>query len=172
MQTNGVAEELNRLHEQRMSKAITQAEYEKRKKALLKYAPIAEAPTVLVSKSQDVEYVQVALPRSRKRGLGLLLFIAGMSWFFAWVMTDGGAKTDVAGKFHMPMAAWGIILFVAGLVYMLPAFVAGLRRHPHYLAIVVVNLLLATTGIVWICCLVWALTGSSQSAQTIIVRSQ
>lgn len=169
MQPTELQDELNKLHELRMAKAITQAEYEKRKKTLLKHAP-ALVP-VVQSNTQQVEYLQLATTRPRRKWFGLILFVGGMSWLFASIITDGGAKTDIAGKLNVSMGAWAVFLFIAGVVYMLPTFVAGLRRHSSYWGIFVVNLFLGSTGIVWIGCLVWALTGSSNATQAVIVRS-
>lgn len=169
-----VNEEINRLHGMRMTGEISQSEYEKRKKKLLKVhrIDVPQSTQVVQVTSDAHQYVQVVHAKARKKGLGLLLFVVLASWFAAWTMTAGGTKTSVAGSFDISKEALAVLLFFIGLFYMLPAFVAGLRGHPHYLGIVVVNLLLATTGIVWIGCLVWALISPTPAPQTLIVESR
>lgn len=47
---------------------------------------------------------------------------------------------------------------VVVLLYLLPAFVAGIRGHHNGGAICALNVLLGWTGLGWIIALVWALT--------------
>jgi RsiW-degrading membrane proteinase PrsW (M82 family) len=56
----------------------------------------------------------------------------------------------------------GVILVPAFLVclYLLPAFVAGKRKHKNGAAILVLNLLLGWTVLGWIIALVWACTSN------------
>lgn len=51
-----------------------------------------------------------------------------------------------------------VLIASAGLVYLGPAIVAGLRRHPQRSAILVLNLLLGWTLLGWVAALVWAWT--------------
>ena len=50
------------------------------------------------------------------------------------------------------------------LLYFLPAVLASSRRHPSGIAICVTNLFLGWTGIGWLLCLVWALSGPREVA--------
>src|SRR5262249_40548976 len=49
-----------------------------------------------------------------------------------------------------------VVVLVAIWVYMLPAWVARKRGHPHCLAIERVNLFLGWTTVMWIGCMIWA----------------
>lgn len=51
-----------------------------------------------------------------------------------------------------------IALVLTLLIYLLPGFIAYRRDHPNRLVILLLNILLGGTGIVWIICLIWALT--------------
>lgn len=53
-----------------------------------------------------------------------------------------------------------IFLSIVGIiVYFLPAFIAFRRDHPNKVAITLLNFFLGATLIVWVICLIWALTG-------------
>lgn len=45
------------------------------------------------------------------------------------------------------------------LIYFLPAFIAFRRDHPNKIAITLLTLFLGATFIVWVLCLIWALSG-------------
>ncbi|MCQ2789440.1 MAG: superinfection immunity protein [bacterium] len=53
-----------------------------------------------------------------------------------------------------------IIAFIVLYIYLLPTYIATDRKHPHTLAIFLVNLLFGETIIFWIVTLVWALSFS------------
>lgn len=55
------------------------------------------------------------------------------------------------------LAAIIALLIVAALVYLIPSFVAGARKHPHVGWIFGCNLAFGGTGIGWAACLLWAL---------------
>jgi RsiW-degrading membrane proteinase PrsW (M82 family) len=71
---------------------------------------------------------------------------------------------DLGGaRHHRIWMEWlGVILVPAFLVclYLLPAFVAGKRKHKNGAAILVLNLLLGWTVLGWIIALVWACTSN------------
>ena len=65
-----------------------------------------------------------------------------------------------------------LLTFLLGLAfYFLPAIIAIVRDHRNKVAILLTNLLLGWTGIVWLVALIWAFT-NSQPHQVIINNSQ
>jgi hypothetical protein len=59
-----------------------------------------------------------------------------------------------------------LIVAVLGCIYFLPAFVAGVRDHHNWGAILVLNLLLGWTILGWIIALVWACTALRETTET------
>ena len=52
-----------------------------------------------------------------------------------------------------------IIAFIlAVIIYLLPGVIAYHRNHPNRLLILLLTIFLGGTGLVWIICLIWALT--------------
>lgn len=49
-----------------------------------------------------------------------------------------------------------ILIIVALIVYVIPAIVAFYRSHPNRWVILILNVFLGGTGIVWFGCLIWA----------------
>ena len=59
----------------------------------------------------------------------------------------------------------GVLIFIAmlgfgALLYLLPAFIAAVRRRPNTAAILVLNLFLGWTFIGWVGALVWSFTNA------------
>lgn len=57
----------------------------------------------------------------------------------------------------------GVLIFIAmlgfgALLYLLPAFIAAVRRRPNTAAILVLNLFLGWTFIGWVGSLIWAVS--------------
>ena len=50
-----------------------------------------------------------------------------------------------------------LILIIAGFLYFLPSLLAFKERHPNRWLILAINGCLGGTGIVWVCCMIWAL---------------
>ena len=62
---------------------------------------------------------------------------------------------------------FGWLLFglaIACAVYFAPWYVAATRRHPSFVAIATLNLLLGWTVLGWIIALIWSLTAIPRSA--------
>lgn len=60
-------------------------------------------------------------------------------------------------------ALLGVILVIGFIVvgffsYLLPSFIAGMRKHQNTAAIVILNILLGWTFIGWVIALVWSFT--------------
>lgn len=51
-----------------------------------------------------------------------------------------------------------LMLIIVGVLYLIPAFVAGLRGHHNAGAIAALNILLGWTFLGWVGALVWSLT--------------
>ncbi|MBZ9964999.1 superinfection immunity protein [Mesorhizobium sp. BR1-1-2] len=49
-----------------------------------------------------------------------------------------------------------LLLVIALAIFLMPALVAFLRRHPNRWIILLFNVFLGATGIVWFGCLIWA----------------
>ncbi|EGR2698560.1 superinfection immunity protein [Vibrio parahaemolyticus] len=49
-----------------------------------------------------------------------------------------------------------ILLLAALMLYLLPAWIAGARKHHNSTSIFIINLLLGWTAVVWIACLAWS----------------
>ena len=64
------------------------------------------------------------------------------------------------------------VVVVAFGLYMLPSIVAMDRGHPHFLAIVALNLLTGWTGWGWVAAFVWSLASRSRApyAATAIIQ--
>jgi ABC-type transport system involved in cytochrome c biogenesis permease component len=90
----------------------------------------------------------------RRRGNGILVFalivavIDGLAYGGKW-LPDNAA----GGGIGIAIAA-----FIAVMLGLLPAYIAGRRGHQNYLAILMLNLLLGWTVIGWIIAMVWACT--------------
>lgn len=54
------------------------------------------------------------------------------------------------------------LVFIMGLAYFMPTFIALARKHPNTLAILALNLLLGWTILEWIGSLVWSLTSTNR----------
>jgi hypothetical protein len=67
------------------------------------------------------------------------------------------AQRSVAGRFDQD-GETAFAIFTVVMAYLLPAIIAGWRRHPNSTAIGALNLLLGWTGIGWAAAFVWALT--------------
>ncbi|GEM_PF-1974050 len=58
----------------------------------------------------------------------------------------------------------GLVLFTVLLIpYMIPSIVAYRRWHRSYKAIIALNILLGWTFLGWVVCLVWSLSGDTES---------
>ena len=55
-----------------------------------------------------------------------------------------------------PESAFLLLVLVALAIFLMPALVAFLRRHPNRWVILLLNVFLGATGIVWFGCLIWA----------------
>lgn len=66
---------------------------------------------------------------------------------------------DGFGSFFM------VLVILSLLLYFIPSIVASKREHPNRGAIYMLNILAGWTFIGWVGALVWAMTGSQQSAQ-------
>jgi len=55
------------------------------------------------------------------------------------------------------------MLIAALLLYLFPGFVSYFRRHEASMVIILVNIFLGWTLIVWLLCLVWAYSGPDNS---------
>jgi hypothetical protein len=53
-----------------------------------------------------------------------------------------------------------LIVVLAILLYLLPTYVAGKRKHPQLGPIALVNILLGWSLLGWVAALAWALTGA------------
>ncbi|RTL77232.1 MAG: superinfection immunity protein [Bradyrhizobiaceae bacterium] len=75
-----------------------------------------------------------------------------------------GAVTVVSSFALAPAGglAWAIPLLIAA--YLTPTFVAFRRRHVYAWLILVLNIVLGLTGLVWLGLLVWSITGVARSA--------
>lgn len=49
-----------------------------------------------------------------------------------------------------------VFIWAALPVYLLPTIIASHRHHVYWLPILVLNVLLGLSGVVWVICLVWA----------------
>lgn len=52
---------------------------------------------------------------------------------------------------------WLLLFFIGLFIYLLPAFIAHKMKHPYYSAILVMNIFLGWTTILWWFALIWAL---------------
>lgn len=57
----------------------------------------------------------------------------------------------------------GLITIITLAAYFLPALIALVRNHHNKMAIIVTNLLLGWTGIVWLVTLIWAFTNQKET---------
>lgn len=85
-----------------------------------------------------------------ERSKNLLIGIAGISGLFALIAVANGGG---AGSFIL-----GLLGFLGGMIYFIPAFVAYEKDHANASAILVLNFLLGWALIPWVIALVWAIT--------------
>lgn len=69
---------------------------------------------------------------------------------------QGAQLLSDAGSLIGALAFLGFVAFIALGLYLIPTFVAGLRKKRNAVAIMVLNLLLGWMLIPWVIALVWA----------------
>jgi hypothetical protein len=97
-----------------------------------------------------------------KGALGDLIIVGTIALFIA-VAVAPNWTAPVAGGSADGLAAIGAGLFLFGLpllIYFLPTFVAGGRKHREVAPIFLVNLFLGWTLVGWVAALVWASTSN------------
>src|ERR1700678_1387832 len=69
--------------------------------------------------------------------------------------------------------AMGMFLLILSFLffYFLPSIAATSRNHPSNMGIFALNLLLGWTGLIWIICLVWALSDNSRKGNVTVVHN-
>jgi Superinfection immunity protein len=63
----------------------------------------------------------------------------------------------------------GLTALFALFLYLLPAYIAACRNHHNYLAILMLNILLGATVVVWIAALIWACTAVREQQNTTVI---
>lgn len=136
-----VTAELNKLHDLRMSKTITQAEYDKYKKELFRNHGIKA-------------------PKKERRPGGFLVFCV-----FAISMLVGVlyGSTPLGREYG---GVGGVILgtMIGLFLYLLPAFIAYQRSHLHRHAILILNIFAGWSFIGWVVALIWSATSARSEA--------
>jgi len=84
-------------------------------------------------------------------GRNLALIIGSLILLFALVGQFLGV--NAGGSFP-------IILIALPVIYLVPSFIAGARKHRSGMAIVALNILLGWTFLGWVGALIWSLTGN------------
>jgi len=64
--------------------------------------------------------------------------------------------------YELTPLGYTLVFLVAGLLYLLPTFIAAVRRHRNSYAIFGVNLLLGWTAVGWLVALVWSFVGAAR----------
>ncbi len=58
---------------------------------------------------------------------------------------------------------WWLLMAVLGLfVYFVPSIISAARHHEHFLWILLLNIVLGWSGIVWVVLIVWAILGEKR----------
>ncbi len=64
-----------------------------------------------------------------------------------------------------------LLILITLLIYFLPVIVVMMRKQHHaFSGILIVNLLLGWTGIVWLICLIWAFIAREENQKIVIVQ--
>jgi hypothetical protein len=71
----------------------------------------------------------------------------------------------------MPGGSEWILILLAFPLYLLPAIVAGSRKHPNFGAVFALNLLLGWTFLGWVGSLIWSLSSKDRQSPTVIVNN-
>jgi len=82
-----------------------------------------------------------------------------------------GRVRAIRGLSHEPSIA-PALLFIFAAIYFVPAIVAVVRHHNNKGAIIVLNIFLGWTVLVWIMALVWASTSNTRAGDQRRIRRQ
>jgi hypothetical protein len=132
-----ITQEIDRIHELRMTWAITQAEYAKRRRQVFSQYGIRDPNT------------------GGRPGMALAVCTIVLAIIIGAIYgsTPFGERYGGAGG-----ATLGAMLGL--FLYLLPAFIAYQRSHAHRHAILVLNIFVGWTFIGWVGALVWSATSS------------
>lgn len=105
--------------------------------------------------------------------LGAAVFLSGQPAVTASPTassSNDGAVLGLVSFGIVLVVLWVVGTFLGFCVYMTPSFIAIVRRHPNWPAILALNLLTGWLFIGWVAALVWAMTDSQPTRQAIHIH--
>lgn len=135
-----LTDELKKLSDLRLTKAISQKDFDKFRNELYRNHGLKP-------------------PKPAKRPGGVLVFVVGgLSILIGTVLGKAPIGQDLGGQGGMTLVAM-LVLFI----YLLPAFIAYERSHRHRHAILIINVVFGLSLVGWIIALIWSATSTASS---------